>query len=64
MKKPFEVRKNDRDYKLGDHLLLQEFDPYEDVYTGKRLVRKITYILPGGAWGIEAGYVVLGLKTI
>ena len=31
-KKPFEVRKNDRDFKVGDILALNEFDPLE----GKR----------------------------
>lgn len=64
MRKPFEARKNDRDFKIGDHLHLMEYDPELDHYSGRLLVREISYILPGGAWGIEPGYVVLGLKTI
>ena len=30
-KKNFEIRKNDRDYKVGDKLVLKEYDP-KDIY--------------------------------
>lgn len=72
-RKKFEVRKNDRFYKEGDEVLLEEFvpqsywdpeDPKSDEYSGEFLHRKITYILRGGQFGIEAGYVVLGLSKI
>lgn len=33
--KPFEVRRNDRDYKGGDVLILQEWDPGTGEYTGR-----------------------------
>lgn len=36
--------RTERDYKVGDHLLLQEFDMIEGVYTGSELLMKITYI--------------------
>lgn len=32
--KRFEVRKNDRDFKVGDILVLQEYDPEADTYIG------------------------------
>lgn len=32
--KRFEVRKNDRDFKVGDFLVLQEYDPEADTYIG------------------------------
>jgi len=60
--KTFEVRLFDRPFKVGETLLLQEFDPSTGQYTGDELERVITYILEGGKFGIEAGYVVMGLK--
>lgn len=59
-KKNFEVRKNDRDFKEGDYLTLHEWDSESGQYTGQKLSRRITYILPGGKFGIEDGYVVIG----
>ncbi len=58
--KPFEVRKDDRDYQVGDLLFLEEFDGKD--YAGSTIVRKITYKLSGGQFGIKKGYCVLGLK--
>ncbi len=70
--KTFEVRKDDRGFKLGDELLLKEFVPkefYEDhlndgKYTGRILHRRIDYILKGGQFGIEKGYVVLSISKV
>lgn len=63
--KTFEVRKHDRDFKVGDTLLLQEFDPSKKAsqqYSGKELEFTITYVLLGGNFGIQEGYVVMGIK--
>lgn len=62
--KTFEVRKNDRDFKVGDLLCLEEYYPESDYYTGSEYWAKITYILEGGCFGIEKGFVVLGMKKI
>lgn len=35
-KKTFEIRKNDRDFKVGNELLLQEYDPEQETYTGRQ----------------------------
>lgn len=68
MSKPFEVRKNDRDYRKGDELLLKEFVPEgyakkgDDEYlTGEICHRVITYVLKGGEYGIDEDFVILGL---
>lgn len=34
---------------------------HEAAYTGEEVTKRITWILTGGQWGIEPGYVVLGL---
>lgn len=34
----------DRDYRVGDKLRLQEYDPASGRYTGRELLMKITYI--------------------
>ncbi len=58
--KPFEVRKNDRHFRVGDVLQLQEWSPSTGEFTGRTLQRVVVYILAGGQFGIEEGYVVLG----
>lgn len=62
--KPFEVRKDDRGFGVGDILELREWDPETEAYTGQRIIRRITYILTGGQFGIEAGYAALAIDTI
>ncbi|MEY8346445.1 ASCH/PUA domain-containing protein [Niallia circulans] len=57
--KSFEIRKNDRNYKVGDVLLLQEYIPSEAKFTGRVLDRKITYITD---YAQQKGYVVMGIK--
>lgn len=44
-RKCFEVRKNDRNYRVGDYLLLQDYDNNTEKYIGRETWRKITYIL-------------------
>ncbi|MEK5175116.1 ASCH/PUA domain-containing protein [Heyndrickxia sp. FSL W8-0496] len=59
--KNFEIRKNDRDYEVGDLLLLQEcfMDPEGPTYTGRVLERRIIYI---SDYEQKENYVVLGIK--
>lgn len=58
--KRFECRRNDRDYKPLDRLHLREYDPATGLYSGRE-IRNICVVgvFPGGAFGIEAGYVVM-----
>lgn len=62
--KRFEVRKDDRNFKIGDILIIKEYDPVYGTYGDMQARRQINYILPGGQFGIEAGYVVLGLVNV
>lgn len=59
--KPFECRRHDRDYRVGDTLVLREWLPGVE-YTGREIIREITYILPGGMFGIMDRYCVLGIS--
>ena len=58
-KKTFEVRFNDRDFKVGDILHLQEFAPPE-TYTGREIRAEIVYMLDDPQYCKE-GYAVLGI---
>lgn len=62
--KTFEVRKNDRDYKIGDWLLLKEWDGQK--YTGRTLKRYVAYVFYGNStnevFGIKPGHCVMALK--
>lgn len=62
--KNFEVRRNDRPFKVGDNLLLQEWNPESQEYTGREITREIIYILPGqNKFGMYSDFCVMGLKT-
>lgn len=58
--KQFELRKDDRDYKVGDHVVLQEWDG--EKYTGRESFHmKIQYILRDcPEYGLKEGYCILG----
>ncbi|GAA3996004.1 hypothetical protein GCM10022408_03220 [Hymenobacter fastidiosus] len=58
--KPFDVRENDRDFQVGDALLLREYEPESEQYSGRTAARWISYVLLGGTFGVEAGWCVLG----
>ena len=60
--KTFEVRKNDRDYKVRDGLILREWTGTE--YTGGELLARVNYILDGGQYGISPDYVVMAIQVI
>lgn len=68
--KPFEVRKADRDFRVGDVLALQRWDPDSGDYTRDesgspvQVSARVTYVLPGGQFGIKPSYIVMGLRLI
>lgn len=61
--KTFEVRKNDRDFQVGDYLLLNEYDPKTDKFTGNFVYKKVSYILHGGNFGLDKDTVVMSLAN-
>lgn len=60
-RKIFELRKNDRDYQVGDTLTLIEVGPSNELTpTGRQTNKEVVYLLTG--WDLQAGYVVLAIK--
>ena len=59
--KNFEIRKNDRGYRVGDDLLIREFDRRNGEYTGRMLGKKITYIVEG-QYGLPLDICVMQLR--
>jgi len=60
--KRFEVRKDDRNFNVGDILILEEYDQELQELTGMVCKAIVIYKLPGGSFGIEKGYCVLGIR--
>lgn len=58
--KSFEIRKNDRDFRVGDILHLKEIEDESKEYTGFEMFLKVNYIHQG--LGLEDGYVCMSVK--
>ncbi len=61
--KTFEVRKNDRGFKIGDVLILAEYSISIQSFTGRVIEKKVTHILKGGSFGINKDFVVMSLQN-
>jgi histidinol phosphatase-like PHP family hydrolase len=63
-KKKFELRENDRNYQVGDILVLKEFDPATKRYTGFEMKCKVTYILTLSEFlMLDTEYVILSVTS-
>ena len=68
--KTFEIRFNDRDYQVGDLVILKETEFTGEqmksgqplVYTGREMQKRISYVLSG--YGLHEGWVILGIQDI
>lgn len=58
-RKQFEIRKNDRDYEVGDRLYLREWNG--ENFTGDSYKAEVTYITD---YMQRNGYVVLGIEGL
>lgn len=58
-KKTFEVRYNDRDYQVGDTVLLMDYD--EDSYTGRTCEVEIIYLT---SFAQKDDWVVFGFEIL
>ena len=62
--KNYEIRYNDRGFKIGDTLMLREYDRTITAFSGRSVSREVTHVLYGGQYGIEKGYVILSMKEL
>lgn len=58
-RKTFEVRFNDRNYQVGDVLVLREYEDGE--YTGRAIERKVIYILDETSGYVLKDHVIMSL---
>lgn len=54
--KKFEIRLNDRDFKVGDLAVLREWDGA--AYTGQIITKKIVYVFTDERFGLQPGYCI------
>lgn len=59
-KKKFEIRENDRDFKINDELLLKEYDPITKTYTGREAQCIVTYTLDKQPF-VPEGYICMAI---
>lgn len=63
--KTFEVRLNDRDFRVDDFVRLHSCDEAGNLtFPPKSLTRRITYILHGPAFGVSEHHCVLALQEV
>ncbi len=63
--KTFELRKDDRDYKVDDIITLSDYCPLKDEYLGRCLSYRIIGILSNcEEFGLMKGYCILSIKII
>ena len=61
-KKTFEIRKNNRNFHVGDSIVLREFDNIK--YSGREIHATIKYMLDDTFIGLEEGYVAFSFGIL
>jgi hypothetical protein len=62
-KKTFEIRKDERNFKVGDRILLREYNPTLKIYSQRSIVAQIIYILHDDNY-LSYGYVAFSMKIL
>jgi hypothetical protein len=66
-RKRFEVRRNDRDFAIGDYLRLAEWDPTVERFTGRQQLVRVTYMLSGAeaeVFGLLPDHVAMSIDVL
>jgi len=61
--KRYEIRRADRDYQVGDTVILREWDPTTGQYSGNACRAEIIHLTPPEKWGLPADLCVLGINV-
>ncbi|WP_207578119.1 DUF3850 domain-containing protein [Listeria seeligeri] len=59
--KKFEIRENDRCFRVGDIVILNEFSPEKNIYSGEKITVKIKYITN---YNQKKDFIVFGFAKI
>lgn len=63
-RKTFEIRKDDRDYNVGDILNLNEYNAETKEYSGRSVMRVVSHILRNAPeYGVLPKYCILSFKA-
>lgn len=64
--KHHEVRRSDRDYRVGDHLVLRRWNPAKGSYTAPHSAIRVevTHLTPGGQFGLPADTCVMSIAHV
>lgn len=60
-KKTFEIRKNDRKFRVGDLLALNEYIIERNIYTGNSCLVYVDYVLDDIEYA-KAGFIIMSIK--
>lgn len=61
--KTFELRRNDRDYQVGDEVILREYDMMHETFSGDKIKCIITYVLKDRV-GLDDAFCIFSFKQI
>lgn len=64
-RKSWEFRRNDRNFQVGDTLILREWDPsnsYPLRHTGRTHTVVVTHIVHGGQFEIPGGFCIMSIE--
>jgi hypothetical protein len=63
-RKSFEIRRDDRPFRMGDTLRLREWCPVERSYTGREVVAEVTYVMRKEEdFGLMDGFCLMGISV-